>query len=129
MTVGQLSSLPLQILFFFNGWYDVAYTIAMCALFAWKGEALPYPDELRQMLALEVAIVFLLAIVEYARLLLGTKGNKTEQAGPLVLCLLLSMPAMTANVYYLRLQIYVTRADLASTPTRNPCPMRRPLAA
>ena len=50
----MLSSLPLQILFFFNGWYDAAFTIAMAALYAWKGSTLPYPDELRPMLGLEV---------------------------------------------------------------------------
>lgn len=110
----MLSSLPLQILFFFNGWYDAAFTIAMLALFAWKGSTLPYPDELRPMLGLEIAIVFLLAIIEYARIFLGTKGNKTEQTGPLLMSLVLSLPAMTAYVYFLRLQIYVTRADLVS---------------
>jgi len=108
----MLSSLPLQILFFFNGWYDVAYTIAMSLLFAWKGTNLPYPDELRDMLGLEVAIIFLLAIIEYARIFLGTKGNKTEQAGPLVMSLVLCLPALTGFAYFLRLQIYVTRADL-----------------
>ena len=100
----MLSSLPLQILFFFNGWYDVAYTLAMAALFAWKGTVLPYPDELRGMLGLEVAIVFMLAIIEYARIFLGTKGNKTEQAGPLIMSLLLSLPTLTGAAYFLRLQ-------------------------
>ena len=47
----------------------------MAALYAWKGSTLPYPDELRPMLGLEVAIVFLLAIIEYARIFLGTKGK------------------------------------------------------
>ena len=108
----MLSSLPLQILFFFNGWYDVAFTIAMPSLYAWKGSTLPYPDELRPMLGLEVAIVFLLAIIEYARIFLGTKGNKTEQPGPLLMSLGLGVPSMIAYVYFLRLQIYVTRADL-----------------
>ena len=123
----MLSSLPLQILFFFNGWYDVAFTIAMSSLYAWKGSTLPYPDELRPMLGLEVAIVFLLAIIEYARIFLGTKGNKTEQSGPLLMSLVLGVPAMIANVYFLRLQIYVTRADLVRrgpepTPPAPPAP-------
>ena len=119
----MLSSLPLQILFFFNGWYDVAFTIAMSCLFAWKGSTLPYPDELRPMLGLEVAIVFLLAIIEYARIFLGTKGNKTEQSGPLLMSLVLGVPAMIANVYFLRLQIYVTRADLVRCgPELSPPP-------
>ena len=124
----MLSSLPLQILFFFNGWYDVAFTIAMASLFAWKGSTLPYPDELRPMLGLEVAIVFLLAIIEYARIFLGTKGNKTESVGPLAMSFVLALPAMTANVYFLRLQIYVTRADLVSAPARTATAARRPHA-
>ena len=99
----MLSSLPLQILFYFNGWWDLAFTIAMSVLFAWKGETLPYPDELRPMLGLEVAIVFMLAIIEYARIFLGTKGNKTESVGPLAMSFVLALPAMTANVYFLRL--------------------------
>ena len=114
----MLSSLPLQILFFFNGWYDAAFTIAMAALYAWKGSTLPYPDELRPMLGLEVAIVFLLAIIEYARIFLGTKGNKTEQPGPLLMSLGLGVPSMIAYVYFLRLQIYVTRADLVRRALR-----------
>lgn len=115
----MLSSLPLQILFFFNGWYDVAYTIAMSLLFAWKGTNLPYPDELRDMLGLEVAMVFLLAIIEYARIFLGTKGNKTEQAGPLVMSLILCLPALTGYAYFLRLQSALTRprpSGAASAP-------------
>ena len=124
----MLSSLPLQILFFFNGWYDAAFTIAMAALYAWKGSTLPYPDELRPMLGLEVAIVFLLAIIEYARIFLGTKGNKTEQPGPLLMSLGLGVPSMIAYVYFLRLQIYVTRADLVSAPARTATAARRPHA-
>ena len=107
-----LASLPLQILFYFNGWYDIVYTVMMLALFAWKGTVLPYSAELRPLLGLEVVLVFVLAIIEYCRLFLGSRGNKTEQAGPLIWSVVLSLPAIAANVYYLHLQIYVTRAEL-----------------
>jgi len=108
----MLSSLPLQILLYFNGWWDVLYTVIMLVLFIWKDNRLPYHDELQDLLGLEIGLVFALGLLEYARILLGSRGNKTEQAGPLIGCLLLSCPAIVANVYYLHLQIYVTRADV-----------------
>ena len=108
----MLSSLPLQILFYFNGWWDVIFTILMSVFFIWKGNNLPYPAELQSLLGLEVAMVFVLGLLEWARLFLGSQGNKTEQVGPLVWMFFLSLPAAVANVYYLHLQIYVTRVDL-----------------
>ena len=57
-------------------------------------------------------MVIVLGIVEYTRLFLGSRGNKTETVGPLVWSLVLSAPALVAYVYYLRLQIFVTRLDL-----------------
>ena len=116
-TGAMLASLPLQMLFFFNGWYDVCFTLAMSALYAWKGSVLPYPDELRSMLGLEVAIVFLLAIVEYARIFLGSRGNKTEMVGPLVSFLVFSAPSLAIFLYYMLLQVYVTRLDLIISAT------------
>lgn len=107
-----LSSLPLQMLFFFNQWYDLLYRIVMLCLFGWKGNWLPYPGDMRALLGLEIAMVIVLGIVEYTRLFLGSRGNKTETVGPLVWSLVLSAPALVAYVYYLRLQIFVTRLDL-----------------
>lgn len=37
----------------------------------------------------------------------GSKGNKTEQAPPLLLSLLLSAPMVAFLVYYLQFQTYV----------------------
>ena len=111
-TRAVLSSLPLQMLFFFNGWYDPLYRIIMLCLFGWKGNWLPYPGDMRALLGLEIAMVIVLGIVEYTRLFLGSRGNKTETVGPLVWSLVLSAPALVAYVYYLRLQIFVTRLDL-----------------
>ena len=106
------SSLPLQMLFFFNGWYDVLWVLVMLALYIWKSAELPYPPEISGALALEITLVFVLAMLEYARLFLGSRGNKTEQTGPLLLFALLSAPALTINLYYLLLQVYVTRLDV-----------------
>lgn len=42
-----------------------------------------------------------------AALLAGSKGNKTEQSGPLVFSILLSCPMVVFFVYYLQFQTYV----------------------
>ena len=107
-----LSSLPLEMLFFFNRWYDPVYRIIMLAVFIWKGTWLPYPSDMRSLLGLEIAMVFILCIIEQARLFLGSSGNKTETVGPLAWCLALSLPALVGYVYFMRLQIFVTRLDL-----------------
>jgi hypothetical protein len=39
--------------------------------------------------------------------LTGSKGNKTEQSGPLGFSILLSLPMVVFFVYYLQFQTYV----------------------
>jgi transmembrane protein 216 len=104
--------LPLQVLIYFNGWYDTFYTIIMLALYIWKGTTLPYPGALGGLLALEICVVLVLALLEYCRLFLATRGNKTERSGPLVFACLLSLPCAYGFFYFLFQQIYVTRADV-----------------
>jgi hypothetical protein len=41
------------------------------------------------------------------RLFLGSKGNKTEQPGPLLFSLLLALPVVAFLVYYMRFQTFV----------------------
>ena len=107
----MLSSLPLEILFYFNRWGTPRSRTSWRALHL-KGNNLPYSENMQTILGFEVAMVFVLGLLEWARLFLGSQGNKTEQVGPLVWMFFLSLPAAVANVYYLHLQIYVTRVDL-----------------
>ena len=111
------SSLPLQVLLFFNGWYDALFTVMMLVLYVWKANTLPYPAELHGVLSLEIALVFVLSIIEYARIFLGSRGNKTEQTGPLFWFVIFSTPALAVNIYYMLLQVYVTRLDLILNAT------------
>lgn len=111
------SSLPLQVLLFFNGWWDVFYILIMLALYIWKANNLPFPPELDGMLALEISLLFVLALIEYARIFLGSRGNKTEMVGPLVSFLVFSAPSLAIFLYYMLLQVYVTRLDLIISAT------------
>jgi len=106
-------SLPLQIFVYFNGWYDAIWAVIMLALFIWKGTQLPWPAELGRELTLEVCLVFIVVLIEWARLFLASQGNKTERWLPLFFSIVLALPsAYLIFIYFLYQQIYVTRLDV-----------------
>ena len=104
----MLSSLPLQVLLYFNGWFDVLFFVVTIALYIYKGNALPYPSGV---LGLEIFGIIMIAFIEPCRLLLGSRGNKTETVTPLGWALGLSLPLFGAHAYYLRFQVFVLRID------------------
>ena len=63
------------------------------------------------MLALEICLLFLFALIEYGRVFLTSRGNKTESTTELVFAFLLSFPSAILLIYYQFWQIYVTRLD------------------
>ena len=111
MAPATLSNLPLQVLIYFNGWYDVVFVLAMFALYIWKGTQLPY-DGFWWIFALEVCLVPVLGMVEYCRLFLASRGNKIERSGPLILSCILAPLSGVIFFYFLYLQVYVARADV-----------------
>lgn len=58
------------------------------------------------------SIIILFGIVQYIRLFLGSKGNKTESLNSLAVSMFLAAPACLAVVYLMALQTYVLRVDL-----------------
>lgn len=64
------SSLPLEVLIFFNGWFNVIYIPVTLALLIYKAIEYPFPANV---LAREIAYLALLALLEWARLFLGSK--------------------------------------------------------
>ena len=59
----------------------------------------------------KISFVCALPFVDAARLFLGSMGNKTERAGPLVLSIVLAGPVIAMCVYYLTTQTYVLRVE------------------
>ena len=109
----SLSNLPLQVLLYLNGWYDIVYVVLMLVLFIWKAHELPWPGaEMERLFALEVCLVILLGIVEYCRIFLASRGNKTESYVPLILSIVLSVLSITGFYYFVMRQVYVTRLDV-----------------
>ncbi|XP_071943603.1 transmembrane protein 216-like [Antedon mediterranea] len=104
-----LSSLPLQILLYFNGWYFAFFWICEILIFAYKGTVLPYPGS---NLAGEIVLLFTLLAVETVRIFIGKKGNLTEKLPHLGVSVALCVPVIFVYVYYLVWQTYVLRVEV-----------------
>ena len=111
MPVGQkiVSSLPLQVLLDFNYWYCYIYYVLNYILYIYKSLILPYPQSY---LGGEVAGIVLMMLLECCRIAVGNRGNKTEQAGPTGLFILLTLALAVGCVYYITLQTFVLFIDL-----------------
>eukprot|EP00128_Syssomonas_multiformis_P017357 Colp12_sorted_trinity150504_noHs@13357 len=103
-----LSSLPLQILLYLNGWYYVFWWICEILLFVYKGSILLYPPHA---LGAEIFLLFVFAAVEKCRTFLGSKGNLTENSSPLSVSIAFGVPVIFAYLFYLLWQTYVLRIE------------------
>ncbi|XP_054935306.1 transmembrane protein 216-like [Physeter macrocephalus] len=111
----RLSSTPLEILFFLNGWYYATYFLLELFIFLYKaltfvlaGLLLPYPTA---NLVLDVAILFLYLGIEVIRLFFGTKGNLCQRKMPLGIRVALTFPSAMMASYYLLLQTYMLHLE------------------
>jgi hypothetical protein len=68
-----------------------------------------YPARL---LGWELTTVFLYVFVNYTRLILLSRGNKTAAFSSLAYSIVFSIPILTLHAYYIDLQTYVLRADI-----------------
>ncbi|XP_066853962.1 transmembrane protein 80 isoform X1 [Anser cygnoides] len=105
----QLSSVPLQILLYINGFYYIFYFLATLAMIVYKSQVFSYPDNF---LAPDLTLLFIMAILEALRLYLGSKGNLTEEEAPLGLSLVITVGSVILSVYFLIWQTYVLKADV-----------------
>ncbi|KAL0973717.1 hypothetical protein UPYG_G00210000 [Umbra pygmaea] len=103
-----MSSTPLQVLFYLNGWYFAAYFIAESLMFVYKGFLLPYPPA---NLTLDVVLLLLFVGLESLRIFYGCKGNLTERSLAMFVSLLILVLCTVLSVYYLLLQTFVLRLE------------------
>lgn len=104
-----LSSLPLQMTIFCDTYACPLYLLILLCCLIYKGIILPYPQN--GVYGWEVAFLFIYALVEGARLYVGSKGNKLERMAPLIYFVLLSVGVIIADVYYMLWQVYVLQID------------------
>ncbi|KAI9338087.1 hypothetical protein DFJ73DRAFT_587271 [Zopfochytrium polystomum] len=104
------SSLPLQILLFFNSQYYVVEWLVLLGCLIYKGTFLPFPPAALQ---LEIFGLFPFALLEACRLFIGVRGNKLEEKGTVGIFLGLSIIAFFGHLFYCWWQTYVLVLDAA----------------
>ena len=103
------SSLPLQVMVYFNWHYIFFFFFLNICLFTYKSINFYYPPKY---LAWDLVTIFLYLFVESVRLLLVSKGNKTSTMAPLGISWALASPIIVLHAYYMSLQTYILRIDL-----------------
>lgn len=103
-----LSSLPLQIFLYFNGHFTRLWLFLNLTIFCWKAHRLYYTTSAFWW---EVTMVLLLSTMDFCRIRLATRGNKTEQFAPLIWSVGLAAPTAVGYVFFLNLQTYVLHVD------------------
>ncbi|KAI9349121.1 transmembrane protein 216-like protein [Obelidium mucronatum] len=103
------SSLPLQIVIYFNERFFPVMWLTLLGLLIYKGAAFPYAGSA---LPLEIFGLFPFAVLEAARLFLGHRGNKMEDRGSFGVFLGLTVVTLFAHLFYCIWQTYVTIVDL-----------------
>ncbi|XP_067849874.1 transmembrane protein 80-like isoform X1 [Heptranchias perlo] len=104
-----LSSMPLQMVYYFNVFYYSFYFLATFLMVIYKSQVFSFPDG---NLARDLVLLILMVILEVIRLYLGFKGNLIEEAVPIVISLVLTIGSVMLSMYFLLWQTYVLKADV-----------------
>lgn len=62
-------------------------------------------------LGFEITFLLLYLFIDVVRVRLGTRGNLTETVSPLVVSLVLTLPLIMGNLFFLYLQTYVLHVE------------------
>ncbi|CAM9221019.1 unnamed protein product [Scytosiphon promiscuus] len=108
-----LSSLPLEVLLYFDQWFSWCFLALAICTHAYKAWRYYYPDGALELeIRRELHLMFLYGAVETMRLFLASKGNKAEQINPLMMSLGLAVPVTFLYAFNMALQTYVLRLDV-----------------
>lgn len=97
-------SLHYQVILYFNRYYFLMYYIIEIIIFSLKTYKLPYPTRTA---AIEWLIIILLYPVQKSRIALGSKGNLTDRAPPIIISSILNISAVLGTLHLIRWQTYV----------------------
>ena len=98
-------------MFFFNMWYAPFYYILAFLLHCYKSFFFHYSYAAFEW---ELVMLALMAFIDGTRLILGSRGNKTEQIPPLAWSIALSIPMALGFSFFLTIQTYVLRLDVVT---------------
>lgn len=97
-------SLHYQVILFFNRYYFLLYYFIEITVSILKTYKLPYPTRTA---AVEWFIIALLYPVQRSRMSLGSKGNLTDKAPPIVISSILNISTILGTLYLIKWQTYI----------------------
>eukprot|EP00483_Globobulimina_turgida_P011363 UN11385 len=103
-----LSSLPLQISLYFDGYYVLAFMLVNVILIFYKSFKYTYSHSER---ALDVIVLIFWGFSDISRLVLARKGNKCEDIYALFINLGLSLPVILGHVFFYLWQTIILDLD------------------
>ena len=98
------SSLPLQILLYFDWYFWVFYGVFTIILLIYKSYELPYPNHV---FLLEFFFLLIFWAWLMMKIFLGSKGNKTETYITTVFFTIVNIPSLIAFGFFFYFQTYV----------------------
>lgn len=102
-------SLYYQVVLQFNHYYFLLYYIIEIIVCILKTYKLPYPT---RTLVIEWFIVALMYPVQRSRLALGSKGNLTDKAPPIVISSILNISTILGTLHLIKWQTYVIELEI-----------------
>ena len=94
----------MQILLYFDWCLSAVVLLFTFVFYLFKLYSLPYPEDI---FAVEISLFIVFCILQYFRLEVGQRSNKTESRGFTILLLLLSIVSFLGNIFFLVLQTYM----------------------
>ncbi|CAH1738127.1 unnamed protein product [Aphis gossypii] len=102
-------SLHYQVVLYFNRYFFLLYYILEMIVCLLKTYKLPYPTRIA---VVEWLILGLLYPVQRSRIALGSKGNLTDKAPPIVISSILNISTILGTLYLIRWQTYVIYLEI-----------------
>ena len=103
------SSLTLQILLFFDWYFSAFYFACTLGFLIYKAYGKSYPTAVWEM---EFAALIFFCLLQFIKIDLGSKGNKTEKSSITFVSVVLALLCIICFVFYLALQTYVLVVEL-----------------
>jgi transmembrane protein 216 len=104
-----VSSLPFQMLLYFDEIFLLIYAIVGIFTFIYKEYSLTYPP---YTLGPELAFFVVFCLVMWFRVHLGSMGNKGERLSAVAWFILITIPGILGVLFFMLMQTYVLVADL-----------------
>ena len=99
-----VASLTLQVFITIDYYVQWVFVVITGVLMFYKIYEFSFPIGIFFM---EILIFVLLMLVQFMRLFLGSRGNKTESSTVTFLFILLTLATLCGNLYFLQMQTYV----------------------